>query len=143
MDGTMATSAATPPLRRDPGRRVLGGVCAGLGDRLGVDPLVVRVAFVAAAMAGGLGIALYVLAWLAIPARPGAARRTAPDRGSVEIAVGVALLTLSLLLVFRELGLWFSDAIVWPLVLVAAGGALLWRQSTRQPKPAVAAEPEP
>jgi signal transduction histidine kinase len=145
MDGTMATSAASTPLRRDPGRRVLGGVCAGLGERLGVDPLVVRVAFVAAAMAGGLGVALYLLAWAAIPAQEGAAvqRRVPTDRGSVEIAVGVALLTLSLLLAFRELGIWFSDAIVWPLVLVAAGGALLWRQSTRQAKPREPAPKKP
>jgi len=33
------------------------------------------------------------------------------------------------LLAFRSVGLWFSDAIVWPLVLVTAGGALIWRQS--------------
>jgi signal transduction histidine kinase len=138
----MATSAASPELRRDLGRRWLGGVCAGLAERLGVDPLVVRVAFLAAAMAGGLGIALYLLAWVAIPAgqRTETKRRVPTDRGSVEIAIGVAFLTLSLLLAFRALDIWFSDAIVWPLVLVAAGGALLWRQSTRQEKPPA---PEP
>ena len=51
----------------------------------------------------------------------------------------MAFLTLSLLLAFRALDIWFSDAIVW-LVLVAAGGALLWRQSTRHEKPPA---PEP
>jgi signal transduction histidine kinase len=35
--------------------------------------------------------------------------------------VGAALLCL------RELGWWFSDAIAWPAVLIAGGGALLWR----------------
>jgi signal transduction histidine kinase len=39
------------------------------------------------------------------------------------------LLTLSALLVFRELGVWWSDALVWPLVLAISGAALLWRQS--------------
>jgi signal transduction histidine kinase len=29
----------------------------------------------------------------------------------------------------RALGIWFSDAIAWPLVLVASGGALIWRQA--------------
>ena len=47
----------------------------------------------------------------------------------MEVAVGAGLLLLSLLLAIRELGLSFSDALVWPLVLVTAGGALLWRQS--------------
>ena len=35
------------PLRRDPAGAVLGGVCAGLAPRLGVDPLVLRIGFVA------------------------------------------------------------------------------------------------
>src|SRR5215218_9940256 len=146
MGTAMANSSATatggtPPLRRDPGRRVLAGVCAGLGERLGIDPLIVRVAFVAAALAGGLGIVLYALAWVAIPRGEGEAapRRIPGDRGSVEVALGVALLMLSVLLTFRELGIWFSDAVVWPVVLVAAGGALLWRQSARgEPAPAPA-----
>src|SRR4051794_6139498 len=128
--GGMASSSA-PALRRDPTRRILGGVCAGLGQRFDLDPLLVRVAFVAAAMAGGLGFALYVLAWVAMPAGAGEAAARGGGRGSVEVALGVALLALSLLLAFRELGIWFSDAVVWPLVLVAAGGALLWRPATR------------
>jgi signal transduction histidine kinase len=50
-------------------------------------------------------------------------------RAAIEVGLGVGLLLLSVLLTFRELGLWFSDAIVWPAVLIAAGGALIWRQS--------------
>jgi signal transduction histidine kinase len=124
----MATSPA-PVLRRDTEHRVLGGVCAGLGRHLGVDPLIVRVAFVAAATAGGVGVALYLLAWAFVPAgdAPAAALRLRTGRGAVEIALGVALLALSALLTFRALGVWFSDVVVWPVVLVAAGGALLWR----------------
>src|SRR3954454_2902699 len=135
----MASSSA-PALRRDPTRRILGGVCAGLGQRFDLDPLLVRVAFIAAALAGGLGFALYALAWVAMPAGAGEAAPRGGGRGSVEVALGVALLALSLLLTFRELGIWFSDTVVWPLVLVAAGGALLWRQATRQEKPP---QPEP
>src|SRR3954451_9828582 len=131
MGSGMASGSATA-LRRDPTRRVLGGVCAGLAERFNVDPLVVRVAFIAAAMAGGLGLAVYAVAWVLMPAGPGQAGPRAGGPGSVEVALGVALLALSLLLAFRSIGFWFSDAVVWPLVLVAAGAALLWRQSTRQ-----------
>src|SRR5204862_6386339 len=140
----MATSSATPaggspPLRRDPSRAVLGGVCAGIAERIDIDPLIVRVAFIAAALAGGVGVLAYAIAWLALPAAEGpAAPRRIPARGSVEVALGVALLMVSVLLVFRAVGVWFSDAIVWPVVLVAAGGALIWRQSTSS----AAAEPE-
>ena len=43
---------------------------------------------------------------------------------------------LAVLLLFREWGLWFGDAIVWPFVLAAAGGALIWRQSASAAAPA-------
>jgi signal transduction histidine kinase len=131
MDAAMATTHPAPALRRDTRHRVLGGVCAGLGRHMGVDPLIVRVAFVAAAVAGGIGIALYAVAWVLVPAgdAPEAAARRRPSRATIQIAAGVGLLALSVLLTFRALGLlFFSDAVVWPLVLVAAGGALLWRQ---------------
>src|SRR5688500_7594221 len=149
MAGSPAPAGASPmrTLRRDPERAVLGGVCAGIADRLGVDPLVVRVGFIAAAAAGGFGLAVYALAWALVPVDPAAgARRSLPTgRGAVEIAMGAALILLSGLLALRGLGMWFSDAIVWPLVLVAAGAALLWRQS--QPHATtpreVVARPEP
>ena len=60
--------ASQPPLRRDREGAVVGGVCAGLGRRLGIDPIILRVVFIAATAAGGLGIALYLLAWVAMPA---------------------------------------------------------------------------
>lgn len=139
-------------LRRDPARRVVAGVCAGLGEHLGLDPLIVRLTFVAAAAAGGIGVAVYALAWMLLPAEtpgePGPGART--RRASVETALGAGFLVLSVLLTFRAAGLWFSDAVVWPLVLVATGAALLWRQGQGGPQPApeaqrawAAAEPYP
>ena len=138
-------------MRRDPANRVLGGVCAGIANRLGVDPLMVRVVAVVATFFGGVGIALYALGWVAMPAgeidgHPAPRRAAIPRRGSVEVAVGAGFLVLSLLIAIRQVGLPFSDALVWPLVLVAAGGALLWRQSagsgtTAEPEPRP--EPEP
>jgi len=148
MDAAMAQSAhpaAAPALRRDTGRRVLAGVCAGIGARFGVDPLLVRVGFVLGAMAGGAGLAIYALLWLVVPAERVAGAtpplRVRTERASVQVALGVGLLLLSALLTSRALGLWFSDAVVWPLVLVATGGALIWRQSLGgASEPAIAAQ---
>ena len=125
-----ATARRAP--HRDPAHGVLAGVCAGLAREVGVDPLVVRVIFVALATAGGIGIGLYALAWAVMPAggeREGepVLRRAMGRRGSVEVALGAALLLLSVLLALRATGIWFSDPVVWPAVLLAAGGALLWR----------------
>src|SRR3954467_8666155 len=129
-------------LRRDRDQGWLGGVAAGIARRFGVDVSLVRLAFVVAAAAGGIGIAAYALGWLLIPAGdsgPGRVRiRT--GRAAVEVALGTGLLLVAVLLTFRELGLWLSDAAVWPLVLVAAGGALMWGQSAaaQAPRPPVA-----
>ena len=133
---TSLASGARPRLRRDRAGGWIAGVCSGLARRLGADPALVRLAFVVATAAGGLGVALYALAWLVVPAGDapaGEPRRPSSARASVQVAVGSGLLLLSALLTFRALGLWFSDAIVWPLVLIAAGGVLIWRQSLGQP----------
>lgn len=133
----MTASAEGPeqprtPLARDTDNRVLGGVCSGIGRSLGLDPLVVRVAFVAATFAGGLGIVLYAVGMIALPATGDLGRR-APrprsGRGAFRVALGVACLALAAMLVAREVGLWWSDAIVWPLVIALAGAALIWWQA--------------
>ncbi|HEU4978164.1 MAG TPA: PspC domain-containing protein [Solirubrobacteraceae bacterium] len=130
-----APTPARPRLRRDREHGLIRGVCAGIGRHLGIDPIVVRVVFVAAAAAGGLGIALYVIALVLVPAEDGRALggRLRSGRASLEVGAGAGLLVLAVLLAFRALGIWFSDAVTWPIVLVAAGGALLWRQSQQAP----------
>jgi signal transduction histidine kinase len=128
-------------MRRDRAAGWLGGVCAGIARRYGIDPALVRVVFVVATAAGGFGIFLYALLWLVIPAGETQRRRRLPTgRGAIEVAAGTGLLLMSVLLGFRELGIWFSDAVVWPLVLIASGGALIWRGSaTSAPAPEEAA----
>jgi signal transduction histidine kinase len=148
IDGDMgATPTATPrrePLRRDHAHRLVGGVCAGIGRHLGIDPLIVRIVFVAAATAGGVGIVLYGLAWVLLPADDTGAdswmRRLPRGRGAIEVALGMGLVTLAFLLTMRALGIWFADVIVWPVALLAAGAGMLWRQSLR-PTPVRAPEP--
>ena len=111
---------------------MLGGVCAGLARRFDVDPLLVRVGAVVLAIGtSGIAALAYLLAWGFLPAS-GEARRAPAERprrrrrGSWRIATGAALLALSILLAFREAGIWWSDALVWPLTLACFGVALLW-----------------
>jgi phage shock protein PspC (stress-responsive transcriptional regulator)/predicted membrane protein len=72
MSDTM-THPAPPPasghrlLRRNRTNRVAAGVCSGLGDYFGVDPVLFRVLFATAAFFGGAGILAYLRAWAAIP----------------------------------------------------------------------------
>ena len=143
---TTSDAGRRPALRRDPGRRVVGGVCAGIARRTGLDPLIVRVAFVVLAAAGGLGVILYLAAWIVVPSDTESSTadavpvRIRTGRGAIEVALGVALLLIGILLTLRATGIWFSDAIVWPFVLLASGGALIWRQSTGGRDPAIGPE---
>ncbi len=47
------------------------GVCRAIGDRWGLDPLIVRLAFVVFALMGALGVLVYGLAWLLLPEADG------------------------------------------------------------------------
>jgi phage shock protein C len=47
--------------------RIVAGVCAGLGAYLGIDVNLVRLAFGVLTVFYGLGILLYLVAWLILP----------------------------------------------------------------------------
>ncbi len=54
--------------RRSTGDRKIAGVAGGLGRAFGIDPVLIRVAFVVLTIFGGFGGLLYVLGWLLLPA---------------------------------------------------------------------------
>ena len=45
----------------------IAGVAAGIGDYLGIDPVLIRLVFVLFVFAGGFGLLAYLVAWLVIP----------------------------------------------------------------------------
>ena len=54
-------------IRRRTRDKWIGGVCSGLADRLGVDPVVVRAGFVLLTLLGGAGVTIYLVAWALLP----------------------------------------------------------------------------
>ena len=126
---------------------MIAGVCSGIARRRRGDPTLVRViTVVLTVITGGVAAIGYGLLWVALPdagdesggrrwkPRQGSrdsVRTTAPPRqfkGSWAVGAGAGFVTLGLLFIFRETGVWWSDALVWPLVIAAAGVALIWRQ---------------
>lgn len=130
----MAEPGPTPPsdatprvLRRSRSERVIGGVCGGLGRYLGIDPVLVRIAFVVLLFAGGGGFVLYLIAWILIPEeregeplgseRPSSVDTTRLIVGGALVAIGtIALLNVT----FPRLGRFF-----WPLAFIALGVAIV------------------
>ena len=54
-------------LYRSRHNKVIGGVCGGLGEYLGVDPTVVRLIMALIIFVGGMSIFVYLLLWLIMP----------------------------------------------------------------------------
>jgi len=52
---------------RDPDRRIIGGVCSGMGAYWNIEPWLVRVIFLILAMVGGLGILIYLILYIVLP----------------------------------------------------------------------------
>ena len=68
--GTQTTGTQTSPrlFRRSRTDRMLGGVCGGLAETLGVDAALLRIALVAATLLGfGAGAVIYLVCWLVVP----------------------------------------------------------------------------
>ena len=123
-------------LTRDTQHAVLGGVAAGFGQYLQVDPVLARLAFVLLAFVNGLGILFYLVCWLLMPradavgAAPPVAtaaaagfeslreagsqiasevRQGVPDPASAQLAIGSILIVAGSLILLHNLG-WLH----WP-----------------------------
>jgi signal transduction histidine kinase len=115
-----------PPLRRYPDRGLLGGVCAGVAEYMGVETLLVRLGMAAAITIGGLGIAIYALAWALIPVAPGS-ERAARRPGAWREMLAIVVIVAAVLVVLRHTRLWLGDSLVGPVLLASFGLALVWR----------------
>lgn len=125
--GELVAERSVRRLRRSRHDRVVAGVCGGLGEYLGVDPVLLRLAAVALTVSGGAGVLTYALAWMLIPETDeDDVRLLAPAVGRrAGAAIGVGLVGLSLVLLLGPQPLWVDAAVVWPLAAVALAALYL------------------
>jgi signal transduction histidine kinase len=122
-----------PPLVRPRSGRVLAGVAAGTAGHLRQDPLVVRIGFVVLATSF-IGIVAYALLWLTMPvAQPGTPEAEAPARvgwrpRSRRELIGLVVLAIVATVLLGQLVQWGTSDLILPLVLVAVGLGVIWRQ---------------
>ena len=59
----------TKRLHRSSKHKVLGGVCGGIADYFGIDPVITRLAFVLITFASHVfgGVLVYIIAWIILP----------------------------------------------------------------------------
>jgi phage shock protein C len=151
----------TTVLYRSESDRMLGGVCGGLGNYLGVDTTLVRIFFVILFFGSGIGVLADLALWIIAPSEESleknatwsesfkettenfseraqtvgqeigeAFRKPHPQAG---VIVGGALIALGALLFVENLGIpwlgWLSFDVLWPVLLIIAGGVILVRRT--------------
>ena len=57
-------------LTRSRTNQMVGGVCAGLGNYLNVDPTAIRLIFILLVLLGASGILIYLILWIIMPQEP-------------------------------------------------------------------------
>ncbi len=108
-------------------------MASGVAAWKGFNVTTVRIAFVlAAVVTSGIAVALYVVAWLGIPAAGADASigaKARSDARGIRLAAGLASLLILVLLVASALDAgWFINW-AWPQVLSVAGLVLIWRNA--------------
>lgn len=132
----------TLPARRTREDAVLTGVCAGLARRWGVDANLLRIALIVLSFASGLGLVLYGVGYLVLPAdesAPAPVRRLLPFTRDWPLPVLALTLTAVGVVGFGVLGGWSGVGLL--PALVALG---IWYAATRRRAgPATSADPTP
>lgn len=127
------STLARPPLVRPRSGRLLAGVASGTASHLRQDPLLVRVVFVVLATFG-VGIVMYAGLWLTMPVAAPGSEEPSPGRitlgapGGKRQLLTIAVLGFAALAFLGQVSSWGSGDLVLPLILVAVGLAVIWRQ---------------
>jgi phage shock protein C len=130
----MASSVGSRHLHRSRDDRMIGGVCGGLARYYDLDPVTIRLGFVAVTLAGGAGALAYLILWLVVPCESDGgdlprAPRDPARRDPYRCAAGIVLMGLGLVVLANATGWlsWQESRIFWPSVLIALGFGVLLR----------------
>jgi phage shock protein PspC (stress-responsive transcriptional regulator) len=105
-------------LRRNTDDRWLAGVCSGIADRMGIDPLIVRGALIVLLFVGGIGGLAYLVAWALLPDQNG---RILAEEALHGNGWGIALLVvIGIALISNISDRWWLWTILVPV------GLLVW-----------------
>lgn len=146
----------TKKLYRSQTEKVIAGVCGGLGKYFEVDPVLLRVIFVALIFASGVGIILYIVLMIVLPVEPeGEARETVSNeinnslegskdeakKGTVMVKetsqnntrkqtiLGLIVIFVGILLLLNQLfPNFFNWAYFWPILVIILGVYIIFRK---------------
>lgn len=140
-------------LYRSRNSKMIGGVCTGLADYFGIDPVLIRLLFIVLLFFNGVGLLAYIILWIVVPWQPeyiaapavsateaaepdfsaaeGTGGATAKENGKGHTATGYVLIGIGVLFLFNNFLPGFSFSDYWPLLLIALGIGILWNATPR------------
>lgn len=142
MDGFFDSVRRTGLSRSDD--RWVGGVAAGVADRFGIDPLLVRGLLFLSVFVSGAGLVLYALAWALLPERSdGRIHLQQAVRGDFDVAMLGAVAAFVVGLSWSggwwswwdHVGLGWLDGFFWLAAVVVVAVLVVKAFSSRRPVP--------
>ena len=136
-------------LYRSRRNRIFGGVAAGLGDYLKIDPILVRVLFVASTFLSGIGLLLYIILWIVVPEENLFATNPANNTQNTDqtdeiktddifngeyhpgkknngnIVIGIIIIIVGLFFLGVEIFSFLNFSDLFPILAIGVGGALI------------------
>ena len=145
--------AGTRPkkLQKSTTDKVLFGVAGGLAEYLEIDAVLVRVVFVVLCFAGGLGLIAYIALALFMPEAPESEEESSPEGSSGAASsagspsqpspsaqrnrtiVGAILIDVGAVFLLQQIDFfgWLRWDVLWPVIIIAVGVALVWGRLRR------------
>ena len=145
-------------LYRSESNRTIAGVCGGLGEFLGIDPLIIRIFFIIWTILGEFSVLVYFILWVVIPNKSasdagdtfkseelgarfrlmGSELGSAARQPSQELITyaGAGLIGWGVFYLLRQFGLpwlnWNYSLYLWPALLIIAGVFVLIRATRKK-----------
>ena len=137
-------------LERNPMNKVVGGVCSGLAEFFNLDVALVRLVFVIALLFASFGFWLYILLWIFIPEKKvsfdfgqqnaGSGQQPTDDsqqsdvdnnKKLTSVVTGAIVILIGLIFLINNFIpiTWVWK--LWPLILVAIGGVMIYKASRK------------
>jgi phage shock protein PspC (stress-responsive transcriptional regulator) len=124
--------------------KIIGGVCAGLGEYFNIDITIVRLIFVLLALTGGQMIIVYILGWIIIPSQKYEVSTAGEEQTDPEVVqergnnrnliFGLILVLLGggFLLENFNIWYWWDFGKLWPVLIITLGVVILTRAFSRK-----------
>jgi len=134
-------------------KKIIFGVCGGLGKYFSIDPIIFRFAFVALLLAGGSSLIIYFILLIIMPKEPRFVVATVQENANSfetfqqddlktdttsasseknSLLFGLSLISIGVMLLLNNLVPYFKIGKLWPAILVIIGLGLLFKGKTKQ-----------